>query len=47
MKSAEIISDMLRLMSKIREFEKQNVQVQINVQLPKNVHQLDFRKRSI
>ena len=45
MKSAEIISDMLKLMSKIREFEKQNLQIQVNVQPSKNIHHLDFRKR--
>lgn len=46
MKSAEIISDMLKLMSKIREFEKQNLQVQTIVQPSKNIHHLDFRKRT-
>ena len=47
MKSAEIISDMLKLMSKIREFEKQNLQVQPIVQPSNNIHYLNFRKRNI
>ena len=46
MKSAEIISDMLKLISKIREFEKQNLTVQPQVQPSNNVHHLDFRKRT-
>lgn len=45
MKSAEIISDMLKLMSKIREFEKQNLQLQPNVPQSKNIHHLKFRKQ--
>lgn len=47
MKSAEIIADMLKLISKIREFEKQNATVQPQVQPLTNVHHLNFRKRNI
>ena len=46
MKSAEIIQDMLKLISKIRQFEKENSIVQPSVQPSKNVHHLDFRKRT-
>ena len=45
MKSSEIISDMLKLMSKVRQFEKEHANVSI-VKVACKVHFLDFKKQT-
>lgn len=46
MKSSEIISDMLKLMSKVRQFEREHANISIPVKVACKVHFLDFKKQT-
>ena len=46
MKSAEIISDMLALIRKIRQFEKQTNQILEPIKKVNNVHYIEFKQRT-